>query len=156
MRNSRFDSDTGRTSPSQALSIHWSFVLTVSLCPIDCTATVVCLLGVDTRSAQLSSFLLSHMTMGWFPPNLLCYLSPSLHQNLDMGGDSLSESTNHMLPPPTTSLGNLSSLDITNDEELPTDPSNSSDTQEESECCFVIWPTQEPGRYLFVIEDRKY
>lgn len=41
-----------------------------------------------------------------------------------------------MLPPPTTSLGNLSSLDITNDEELPTDPSNSSDTQEESECCF--------------------
>uniref|UniRef100_A0A673MD85 GRAM domain-containing protein 1A-like n=1 Tax=Sinocyclocheilus rhinocerous TaxID=307959 RepID=A0A673MD85_9TELE len=37
--------------------------------------------------------------------------------------------------PPTVphSLGNLSSLDITNDEELPTDPSNSSDTQEESE-----------------------
>ncbi|XP_037389985.1 protein Aster-A isoform X1 [Pygocentrus nattereri] len=30
-------------------------------------------------------------------------------------------------------LGNVSSLDITNDEELPTDPSNSSDTQEESE-----------------------
>lgn len=39
-----------------------------------------------------------------------------------------------MIAPPTTSLGNLSSLDITNDEELPTDPSNSSDTQEESEC----------------------
>lgn len=54
-------------------------------------------------------------------------------QNLDEGGDGLSESANHMLPPPTTSLGNLSSLDITNDEELPTDPSNSSDTQEESE-----------------------
>ncbi|KAG9335429.1 hypothetical protein JZ751_004751 [Albula glossodonta] len=44
-------------------------------------------------------------------------------------------------PPPHTPprlaapprLGNLSSLDITNDEELPTDPSNSSDTQEESE-----------------------
>ncbi|XP_018555438.1 protein Aster-A isoform X1 [Lates calcarifer] len=53
--------------------------------------------------------------------------------NLEEGGDSLSESANHMLPPPTTSLGNLSSLDITNDEELPTDPSNSSDTQEESE-----------------------
>nr|XP_033496534.1 protein Aster-A isoform X3 [Epinephelus lanceolatus] len=52
---------------------------------------------------------------------------------LEEGGDSLSESANHMLPPPTTSLGNLSSLDITNDEELPTDPSNSSDTQEESE-----------------------
>uniref|UniRef100_A0A3B4UBD9 GRAM domain containing 1A n=1 Tax=Seriola dumerili TaxID=41447 RepID=A0A3B4UBD9_SERDU len=51
--------------------------------------------------------------------------------NLEEGGDSLSESANHMLPQPTTSLGNLSSLDITNDEELPTDPSNSSDTQEE-------------------------
>lgn len=64
-------------------------------------------------------------------------LSPNpspLHQNLEEGGDSLSESANHMMPPPTTSLGNLSSLDITNDEELPTDPSNSSDTQEESEC----------------------
>ncbi|TMS11018.1 hypothetical protein E3U43_020011 [Larimichthys crocea] len=53
--------------------------------------------------------------------------------NLEEGGDSLSESANHMMPPPTSSLGNLSSLDITNDEELPTDPSNSSDTQEESE-----------------------
>lgn len=63
---------------------------------------------------------------------MLC--SPSLHQNLEEGGDSLSESANLMMPPPTTSLGNLSSLDITNDEELPTDPSNSSDTQEESEC----------------------
>uniref|UniRef100_A0A672ZJA0 VASt domain-containing protein n=2 Tax=Sphaeramia orbicularis TaxID=375764 RepID=A0A672ZJA0_9TELE len=53
--------------------------------------------------------------------------------NLQEGGDCVPESTNHMLPPPTTTLGNLSSLDITNDEELPTDPSNSSDTQEESE-----------------------
>ncbi|XP_070767648.1 protein Aster-A [Enoplosus armatus] len=53
--------------------------------------------------------------------------------NLEEGGESLSESANHMLPLQTTSLGNLSSLDITNDEELPTDPSNSSDTQEESE-----------------------
>lgn len=52
---------------------------------------------------------------------------------LEEGGDSLSESTNQMLPLPSASLGNLSSLDITNDEELPTDPSNSSDTQEESE-----------------------
>ncbi|XP_018582497.2 protein Aster-A isoform X4 [Scleropages formosus] len=47
--------------------------------------------------------------------------------------DSQSESTNHVLPPAPPSLGNLSSLDITNDEELPTDLSNSSDTQEESE-----------------------
>uniref|UniRef100_A0A1A8I334 GRAM domain containing 1A n=1 Tax=Nothobranchius kuhntae TaxID=321403 RepID=A0A1A8I334_NOTKU len=49
----------------------------------------------------------------------------------EIGGDSRSELANQMLPQPTTSLGNLSSLDITNDEELPTDPSNSSDTQEE-------------------------
>lgn len=61
-------------------------------------------------------------------------IPPPLHQTLEEGGDSLSESANHMLPPPTASLGNLSSLDITNDEDLPTDPSNSSDTQEESEC----------------------
>nr|XP_046256849.1 protein Aster-A isoform X2 [Scatophagus argus] len=53
--------------------------------------------------------------------------------NLEEGGDNLSESAIHMMPPATTSIGNLSSLDITNDEELPTDPSNSSDTQEESE-----------------------
>ncbi|XP_056261850.1 protein Aster-A isoform X2 [Pseudoliparis swirei] len=52
--------------------------------------------------------------------------------SLEEGG-SLSESANYMLPTSTTSLGNLSSLDITIDEELPTDPSNSSDTQEESE-----------------------
>uniref|UniRef100_A0A8C6T5N0 GRAM domain containing 1A n=1 Tax=Neogobius melanostomus TaxID=47308 RepID=A0A8C6T5N0_9GOBI len=56
-----------------------------------------------------------------------------LLQYLEEGGDSLSESTQQMPPPPAaaTSLGNLSSLDITNDEDLPTDPSNSSDTQEE-------------------------
>ncbi|KAM8826234.1 protein Aster-A isoform 2-T3 [Synchiropus picturatus] len=59
--------------------------------------------------------------------------SASASFNLDEGGDSLSETANHMSPPPAASLGNLSSLDITNDEELPTDPSNSSDTQEESE-----------------------
>ncbi|KAK2902704.1 hypothetical protein QQF64_010460 [Cirrhinus molitorella] len=55
---------------------------------------------------------------------------------LEEGGDSQSESANQSLQSPPTvphSLGNLSSLDITNDEELPTDPSNSSDTQEESE-----------------------
>uniref|UniRef100_A0A672MCF5 GRAM domain containing 1A n=1 Tax=Sinocyclocheilus grahami TaxID=75366 RepID=A0A672MCF5_SINGR len=46
------------------------------------------------------------------------YVSPTSLQSL------------HTVP---HSLGNLSSLDITNDEELPTDPSNSSDTQEESE-----------------------
>uniref|UniRef100_A0A8C8G268 VASt domain-containing protein n=1 Tax=Oncorhynchus tshawytscha TaxID=74940 RepID=A0A8C8G268_ONCTS len=49
-------------------------------------------------------------------------------------GDFLLESANHMMPQSATSLGNLSSLDqLTNDDELPTDPSNSSDTQEEDE-----------------------
>ncbi|XP_016338161.1 GRAM domain-containing protein 1A-like isoform X2 [Sinocyclocheilus anshuiensis] len=55
---------------------------------------------------------------------------------LEEGWDSQSESANQSLQSPPTvphSLGNLSSLDMTNDEELPTDPSNSSDTQEESE-----------------------
>ncbi|XP_054869669.1 protein Aster-B isoform X2 [Amphiprion ocellaris] len=67
------------------------------------------------------------------PTNASAPTSAAASFNLEEGGDSLSESANHMLPPPTTSLGNLSSLDITNDEDLPTDPSNSSDTQEESE-----------------------
>ncbi|XP_061675124.1 protein Aster-A isoform X2 [Syngnathoides biaculeatus] len=71
------------------------------------------------------------------PPNshgLVVSAAPSIaSSNPDDGGEALSESTNHMLPMPNTSLGNLSSLDITNDEDLPTDPSNSSDTQEESE-----------------------
>uniref|UniRef100_A0A8C2J5B3 GRAM domain containing 1A n=1 Tax=Cyprinus carpio TaxID=7962 RepID=A0A8C2J5B3_CYPCA len=62
------------------------------------------------------------------------YVSPTAeHMN---GGDSQSESANQLLQSPPTvphSLGNLSSLDMTNDEDLPTDPSNSSDTQEESE-----------------------
>ncbi|XP_056618039.1 protein Aster-A isoform X3 [Triplophysa dalaica] len=52
------------------------------------------------------------------------------------GGDSLSESANQTPQSPSiilNTLGNLSSLDMTNDEELPTDLSNSSDTQEESE-----------------------
>ncbi|XP_057690054.1 protein Aster-A-like [Corythoichthys intestinalis] len=57
----------------------------------------------------------------------------NVSSNPEEGGDSLSESANHLAPLPNTSLGNLSSLDITNDEDLPTDPSNSSDTQEESE-----------------------
>ncbi|XP_056900828.1 protein Aster-A [Takifugu flavidus] len=49
-------------------------------------------------------------------------------------GYSLSESANQTMPSPPPSLGNLSTLDITNDDDLPTDPSNSSDTQEESGC----------------------
>uniref|UniRef100_A0A8C2ZJD4 GRAM domain containing 1A n=1 Tax=Cyclopterus lumpus TaxID=8103 RepID=A0A8C2ZJD4_CYCLU len=92
-----------------------------------------------TTEHMNASFRSSRMTMGRFLYKplanypLVYVVSPSLHQNLEDGGDSLSESANYMLPPSTTSLGNLSSLDITIDEELPTDPSNSSDTQEESE-----------------------
>ncbi|XP_054636840.1 protein Aster-A isoform X2 [Dunckerocampus dactyliophorus] len=66
-------------------------------------------------------------------PTTAAPANASASSNLEEGGESLSELANHMLPLPNTSLGNLSSLDITNDEDLPTDPSNSSDTQEESE-----------------------
>ncbi|CAF93589.1 unnamed protein product, partial [Tetraodon nigroviridis] len=66
-------------------------------------------------------------------PNAI-QISTDNEKYLEEGGDSLSESANQTMPPPTTSLGNLSALDITNDEDLPTDPSNSSDTQEESAC----------------------
>uniref|UniRef100_A0A667WRX4 GRAM domain containing 1A n=1 Tax=Myripristis murdjan TaxID=586833 RepID=A0A667WRX4_9TELE len=81
-------------------------------------------LGLTSEDDDYVSPTAEHMN-GLNPPGNcpLAYLFPSF----------LSESANHMLPPQTTSLGNLSSLDITNDEELPTDPSNSSDTQEESE-----------------------
>uniref|UniRef100_A0AAY5EQR3 VASt domain-containing protein n=1 Tax=Electrophorus electricus TaxID=8005 RepID=A0AAY5EQR3_ELEEL len=59
------------------------------------------------------------------------YVSPT---NLEEGGqDSQPEPTNQTAVASSPGLGNLSSLDMTNDEELPTDPSNSSDTQEESE-----------------------
>ncbi|XP_048008337.1 protein Aster-A isoform X2 [Megalobrama amblycephala] len=77
------------------------------------------------------------------PPSSQSSLTPSTHTGaapsltmLEEGGDSQSESANQSLQSPPTvphSLGNLSSLDMTNDEELPTDPSNSSDTQDESE-----------------------
>ncbi|XP_041964316.1 protein Aster-A isoform X3 [Alosa sapidissima] len=66
------------------------------------------------------------------PPTFTGGASASTSANLEeCGGETLSESTNNLAPPPTPH--NLSSLDITNDDELPTDPSNSSDTQEESE-----------------------
>ncbi|XP_076869379.1 protein Aster-A isoform X2 [Brachyhypopomus gauderio] len=49
------------------------------------------------------------------------------------GQDSQPEPANQTAVASSHGLCNLSSLDITNDDELPTDPSNSSDTQEESE-----------------------
>ncbi|KAG7276584.1 hypothetical protein CRUP_019634 [Coryphaenoides rupestris] len=67
------------------------------------------------------------------PPNCSAPTSAATSFNLEEAGECPVEPTNHTLPPPTSSLGNLSSLDVTNDDELPTDLSNSSDTQEESE-----------------------
>ncbi|XP_051999756.1 protein Aster-A-like isoform X1 [Xyrauchen texanus] len=80
------------------------------------------------------------------PPSSQSSLPPTTHSIntgtvpsltiMEEDGDSQPESANQALQSPPSipySLGNLSSLDMTNDEELPTDPSNSSDTQEESE-----------------------
>ncbi|XP_065154706.1 protein Aster-A isoform X1 [Paramisgurnus dabryanus] len=81
------------------------------------------------------------------PPNSQSSLPPITHSSpsgpsppsavFEENGDSQSESTSQALQTPPViphTLGNLSSLDMTNDEDLPTDMSNSSDTQEESEC----------------------
>ncbi|CAB1452778.1 unnamed protein product [Pleuronectes platessa] len=102
-------------------------------------------LHVDVASAsarRLSSDLIepsltsSHSTLPCTTPTNASASAPvsaAASFNLEEGSDSLSELANHILPQPSTSLGNLSSLDITNDEELPSDHSNSSDTHEESE-----------------------
>jgi len=110
-------------------------------------------LTVYTRSAQLERFLYKPLANDRFGVRF----PPSMHQSLEEGG-SLSESANYMLPTSTTSLGNLSSLDITIDEELPTDPSNSSDTQEESECCLGEQTTQkwrQSVNYRNIRDDRR-
>ncbi|XP_030226257.1 protein Aster-A [Gadus morhua] len=67
------------------------------------------------------------------PPSSSAPTSSATSFNLEEALDIPVESINHMLPPSTSSMGNLSSLDVTNDDELPTDLSNSSDTQEESQ-----------------------
>lgn len=105
---------------------------------IYCVVVVLCLNEHEVSPAEIFP-LESYDSRVIFPckPLANSAFPRPLHQNLEEGVDSLSESANQMLPPPTTSLGNLSSLDMTNDEDLPTDPSNSSDTQEESECCLV-------------------
>ncbi|XP_055760892.1 protein Aster-A-like isoform X2 [Salvelinus fontinalis] len=82
-------------------------------------------------SSQISLPSTTHST---HTASLSAPVSAAASFYVEEDGDSLLESANHMVPPSSTSLGNLSSLDqLTNDDELPTDPSNSSDTQEEDE-----------------------
>uniref|UniRef100_A0A3Q2FPS1 GRAM domain-containing protein 1A-like n=1 Tax=Cyprinodon variegatus TaxID=28743 RepID=A0A3Q2FPS1_CYPVA len=109
----------GLTSPASAPVLSGTFLPSSASCPpIEVPSSSGSRLGSEPLEPSPPS---SH---GSLPT-----ISPS---TLDEGGDSQSESANPMPPPPAAaSLGNLSSLDITNDEELPTDPSNSSDTQEE-------------------------
>ncbi|CAK6964258.1 protein Aster-A isoform X1 [Scomber scombrus] len=120
-------------SPSSATNLGASSPLSSASClPIEVPSSSGRRLSSDPLEPSPPS---SHSSLpSTTPTNTSVSASASASAfNLEEGGDSLSESANHMLPPPSTSLGNLSSLDITNDEELPTDPSNSSDTQEESE-----------------------
>ncbi|XP_067365076.1 protein Aster-A isoform X2 [Channa argus] len=124
----------GLSSPSSAANLGGSSPPLSSSClPIEVPSSSGCRLSSDPLepSPPTSQSSLPSTT----PTNASASASAAaaVSFSLDEGGDSLSESANHMLPPPNTSLGNLSSLDMTNDEELPTDPSNSSDTQEESE-----------------------
>ncbi|XP_058231930.1 protein Aster-A isoform X1 [Hemibagrus wyckioides] len=66
----------------------------------------------------------THSTTHSTPP-----ASTTAANNLEEGGqDGQTEQTNQVAP-----VAHVSSLEMTNDEDLPTDPSNSSDTQEESE-----------------------
>ncbi|TUA69864.1 GRAM domain-containing protein 1B [Bagarius yarrelli] len=61
-------------------------------------------------------------------PNAI-QINTEQEKNLEEGGqDNHTEQTNQVPP-----VAQVSSLEMTNDEDLPTDPSNSSDTQEESE-----------------------
>ncbi|XP_056235875.1 protein Aster-A isoform X1 [Seriola aureovittata] len=122
----------GPASPSSATNLGGSSPPNSASClPIEMPSSSGRRLSSDPLEPSPPS---SHSSLpSTTPTNASASASAPASFNLEEGGDSLSESTNHMLPQPTTSLGNLSSLDITNDEELPTDPSNSSDTQEESE-----------------------
>ncbi|XP_076004584.1 protein Aster-A isoform X2 [Genypterus blacodes] len=124
-------------SPSSAASLVGSSPLSSSSClPIDVPSSSSHRLNSDSLEPSPPS---SHGSLQSATHSASASASASAPASasasfiLGEGGDSLSESANHMLPPPATSLGNLSSLDIANDYDLPTDPSNSSDTQEESE-----------------------
>ncbi|XP_039974797.1 protein Aster-A isoform X2 [Xiphias gladius] len=126
----------GPASPSSATNLGGSSPpYSASCLPIEVPSSSGHRLSSDPLEPSPTS---SHSSLPSTTPTNASASAPALASaaasfNLEEGGDSLSESANHMLPLPTTSLGNLSSLDMTNDEELPTDPSNSSDTQEESE-----------------------
>ncbi|KAM4736296.1 protein Aster-A isoform 2-T3 [Anableps anableps] len=118
------------TSPASAPVLSGTFLPSLASCqPIEVPSSSGSRLGSEPMEPSPPS---SHSSLLAITPPITASVSAAASFTLEEGGDSQSELANHMLPPPATSLGNLSSLDITNDEELPTDPSNSSDTQEET------------------------
>ncbi|XP_055359483.1 protein Aster-A isoform X2 [Betta splendens] len=122
------------SSPSSSSNLVGSSPPSSASClPIEVPSSSGCRISSDALEASPPSSQSSLPSTTPTNASASAPVSAAASFNLEEGGDSLSESANQMLPPPTTSLGNLSSLDMTNDEELPTDPSNSSDTQEESE-----------------------
>uniref|UniRef100_A0A3B3V834 GRAM domain containing 1A n=1 Tax=Poecilia latipinna TaxID=48699 RepID=A0A3B3V834_9TELE len=120
----------GLTSPASAPILSGSFPPPSAACqPIEVPSSSGSRPGPEPMEPSPPS---CHGSLLALTPPITASVSAAASFTLEEGGDSQSESTNHMPPPPAASLGNLSSLDITNDEELPTDPSNSSDTQEEN------------------------
>ncbi|XP_038163586.1 protein Aster-A isoform X2 [Cyprinodon tularosa] len=121
----------GLTSPASAPALSGTFLPSSASCPpIEVPSSSGSRLGSEPLEPSPPS---SHGSLPTISPSVSASVSAAASFTLDEGGDSQSESANPMPPPPAAaSLGNLSSLDITNDEELPTDPSNSSDTQEET------------------------
>ncbi|XP_035991433.1 protein Aster-A isoform X2 [Fundulus heteroclitus] len=118
------------TSPASAPVLSAAFLPSLASCPpIEVPSSSGSRLGSEPGEPSPPS---STGSVPAVTPTIPASLSAAASFTLEEGGDSQSESTNHMPPPSAASLGNLSSLDITNDEELPTDASNSSDTQEET------------------------
>ncbi|XP_034467720.1 protein Aster-A isoform X4 [Hippoglossus hippoglossus] len=124
----------GLASPSSATNLGSSPLSSSASClHVDVASASARRLSSDLIEPSLTS---SHSTLPSTTPTNASASAPvsaAASFNLEEGADSLSELVNHILPQPSTSLGNLSSLDITNDEDLPSDHSNSSDTHEESE-----------------------
>ncbi|MEQ2158693.1 hypothetical protein GOODEAATRI_015073 [Goodea atripinnis] len=117
-------------SPASAPILSATFLPSSASCqPIEVPSSSGGILGSEPMEPSPPS---SHSSLPTITPTMTAPVSAAASFTLEEGGGSQSELANHMPPPPATSLGNLSSLDITNDEELPTDPSNSSDTQEET------------------------